>query len=85
MRGILLCLLCRPCPVLSLFLRYLLARENRLRETRAAAGSGADKATDEKADEHEDGDSMSAEEREQERVEREDLTDFENTRFRYTL
>ncbi|GJN92671.1 hypothetical protein Rhopal_005706-T1 [Rhodotorula paludigena] len=71
--------------ILSLFLRYLLARENRLRETRAAAGSGADKAIDEKADEHEDGDSMSAEEREQERVEREDLTDFENTRFRYTL
>jgi hypothetical protein len=68
-----------PRTVASLVLRFLLARENAARDAAVAAAS-----SNEKIAAFED---LSAEEREQEqeRVEKEDLTDFENRRFRYTL
>lgn len=70
-----------PSPVFSLLLRFILARENRLRQSTtssAPTSSDPEKVDDSCA-------SSVVSDEEQERIEREDLTDRENKRFRYTL
>lgn len=71
-----------PSTVLSLLLRFVLARENRLRQSSTSpsptSSSDPEKSADSTASSVVDDD-------EQERIEREDLTDWENKRFRYTL
>ncbi|BGO93168.1 hypothetical protein NBRC10512_007581 [Rhodotorula toruloides] len=65
----------------SLLLRFILARENRLRQSTtssAPTSSDPEKVDDSCA-------SSVVSDEEQERIEREDLTDRENKRFRYTL
>ncbi|GAA6015957.1 hypothetical protein JCM11491_007125 [Sporobolomyces phaffii] len=67
--------------VLSLVLRVLLVRENRARDAeveheRGQKPSGSDKGKELETD---------GESEVEERVERDDLTDFENSRFRYSL
>ncbi|KAK4330274.1 Major facilitator superfamily domain-containing protein [Rhodotorula toruloides] len=67
--------------LLSLLLRFILARENRLRQSTtssAPTSSDPEKVDDSCA-------SSVVSDEEQERIEREDLTDWENKRFRYTL
>ncbi|GAA5953621.1 hypothetical protein JCM21900_003365 [Sporobolomyces salmonicolor] len=73
--------------VISLLLRFHLSRQNRARDAAAAAAASARLArtdTDEKSDEL-DGAGPGADEQEHERIERDDLTDWENARFRYSL
>ncbi|GAA5856058.1 hypothetical protein JCM8547_002960 [Rhodosporidiobolus lusitaniae] len=70
--------------ICSLLLRFLLARENTSRDALAASSSTQ---TNEKTA-YSSADAASTEEEreaEQERVDREDLTDSQNKRFRYTL
>ncbi|GAA6019306.1 hypothetical protein JCM10207_001255 [Rhodosporidiobolus poonsookiae] len=75
--------------ICSLLLRVLLARENAQRDARAlASGQALDKSEKRDGDASTMAPTMQTEEEreaEQERVEREDLTDKRNGRFRYTL
>ncbi|GAA6048564.1 hypothetical protein JCM3770_006555 [Rhodotorula araucariae] len=75
--------------VASLVLRFVLARENARRDARYAPGPSPSSGLGMDSEKHDAASvALSAEEREREvdRVEREDLTDWENERwFRYTL
>ncbi|CEQ40197.1 SPOSA6832_01764 [Sporobolomyces salmonicolor] len=82
-----LTLLPLPSSLISLLLRVHLSRQNRARDAAAAAAASARLAptdTDEKSDEL-DGAGPGADAQEHERIERDDLTDWENARFRYSL